>query len=105
MPFDTLNQLARFLGRERLIKAVGTVSVEIVLNQHDFVGIGVEFLTHHSHDAGVIHTGAALRDLDTTLGGEWFKEHEQRTGAVPLVLTVVAQRLAFSGRYWISDLS
>ena len=68
------------------------MDIEIVLDQHDGVGVREVGIGQILQDVSVIDGGVAVRHLDVTLAFERREHHEQVGGAVALVLIVKACR-------------
>ena len=63
-----------------LVKDGIGMGVQVVLNQHDFLGLRVS-RGQDPHEAVVVGARAAGRNLDQALAGTWF-EGDQQTGGV-----------------------
>ena len=64
MPLEPLDQAARLGRLESLLERGGDVRVQIVLDQHDLLGIGEVHIAQILENAGIIDRCAMLGDLD-----------------------------------------
>ena len=94
MPLEPLDEAARLGRLEGLIERGRHVRVQVVLHEHDLVGLRKMNVAQVLENAGIIDRRAPLGDLHMPKAFEWRKQHEQVGGAVALILVVVASRLA-----------
>ena len=78
--------------------------VQIVLDEHDLLGLGEVHVAQGLEDAGVIDSRAPLGDGDMPPALERSEQHEQVGGAAALVLVVVAGRLTRLGGHGLPRL-
>jgi hypothetical protein len=64
------------------------VDVEIILDQHDGLGVGEVVIGQFFQDVRVIHGGMAIGGFDMASAFERGKHHEEVGGAVALVLVI-----------------
>ena len=66
------------------------MSVEVVLHQDDFFGVGKVDIGEFLEYLRVIEGGAAVGDLDVPLSFERCKHHKEIGGAVALIFIIEA---------------
>lgn len=81
------------------------MSIQVVLNQHDLVSVGIDLLAEEAHHVRLIHSRAPLTHDDVTLARQRLKQHEQGAGAMPLVLVVHTLDLPWLGCQWCAHLA
>ena len=76
------------------------MDVEIILDQHDGLGMREVAIGHIFQDVGIVHGGVAVRHLDVAPAFKRREQHEQVGGAVALVFVVDAGCTSSSHRDW-----
>ena len=92
MPFEALDQAARFGGGKGLVERGRFVGVEIVLDQDDFVGVRKVDVGEVRQRVGIVDAGAAVGDLDMAPALERREHHEQIGHAIALIFVIAARR-------------
>jgi hypothetical protein len=69
VPFETLDDPAGLSGSERLIKRRRCVGIQVVLNQHDLLGLGEVDVAEVAQNLGIVDGRATFRNLDPRLRG------------------------------------
>jgi hypothetical protein len=64
------------------------VGIQIVLREHDLLGVQVDLLTQEAHHVRAVHDCAPLVHYDMAPSRQGLEEHEQGAGATPLILVV-----------------
>ena len=80
------------------------VDVEIVLDQHDGLGVREVGIGQILQDVGIIDGGVAVGHLDVTPAFERREQHEQVGGAVALILVIDPLRSPWLGWDWVARL-
>lgn len=98
VPLKALDQTARFLGSKRLLKRGDFVGVEVVGDQNNHLGIGIDVVGYKADKVGKVNGGAPLSDLSGAASGQRFHRSEDVGRALALVLVILAGRLGGLGR-------
>jgi hypothetical protein len=80
VPFETLDQAASLDGRERFVKRGLAVDVEIILDEHDGLGVGKMDVGQVLQDLGIVGRGMAIGNFDVAPSGA----NNMKRLAVPL---------------------
>jgi hypothetical protein len=87
------------LGRlEGLIQRRGCVGVEVVLHQHDLLGVGVVDVDQVLDAVRPVDAGAPVADHDVAPASQRLADHQQVAHAAALVLVVLPGRLPWRDR-------
>lgn len=92
VPLEPTGDAPGFVRREGPIKRGGGVSVQVILNQKDALGLGKMHVAQLFEHMGVVDRRTARADRDMTPTFQGGEQHEQRGGAVPLVFIIPAGR-------------
>src|SRR5277367_5641695 len=98
MPLETLGEAASFLGREGRVERGRRMRAQVVLNQHDLLGVGKTQVGQFFEHLRVIDGGVMVGDLDFAPALQRSERHEYVGHAVALVLVIVPDRLSWLGR-------
>ncbi len=99
MHLEPVRQTLGLRRLERLVQRPRRVRVQIVLHQHDHLGIRVHLVRELAEAFGIILPRPSIRHLYVSLPGQWLEDHEQIRHAVANVLVVVTSDLPWSGRH------
>src|SRR5512132_1005746 len=86
--FELVGQPLGLGGSERLVQRGGCVGVEVVLDQHDPLGVRVVDVDEVLDAVGPVDAGAPVADAHVPPAGQRLADQEQVAGAVALVLVV-----------------
>jgi len=86
--FEFVDQAAGFFGREGRVERRRFVSVEVVLNEHDFLRVGVHHVNQMAYGVGVVDCGALVRHEGFAASFQRSVQHEDVGDAVADVLVV-----------------
>src|ERR1019366_1737851 len=88
MNLQFLDQAASLVRRKRFVQRSRLVRVQVVLHQHNLIGVGVAHIDQILDRLSIIHTGAAFGHFHVTLASERFEHHEHIRRAVALVFII-----------------
>ena len=76
------------------------MGIQVIRNKNDFFGSGELFIEKPLYLFRPINAGAMRQSQGVPPSAERFSEHEDRTGTVPFILTVVLEGvIGFAHRY------
>ena len=81
------------LGRKHLVKLRWRMGVQVVHDQHDFLGLRVLLIDYLANQMGEVHRCAPLRDFHPSLSRQRLEDHEQIGCTLAFVLVIDALRL------------
>ena len=96
--FQAFDQAARFGGSERLVETRRVVGVELIHDQDDLLGGGVEFIAERLDDGGKVEPRAPLAHQRMARSEQRRIEHEHVAGSGAPVLEIAPQAPARLGR-------
>lgn len=70
------------------------MDIQIVDDQHNFLGIGIDDVNQVTQDLSTVQLGAPLADPHFALSHQRFYRQEKSVGAVPLILIIFSQWLS-----------
>src|SRR5690554_822944 len=94
VPFELLSKAARLCWLKTFVKTGWTVNVQIIHDEHNRLGVGIDNVSQLAQDVGEVQLRAALMHPDLTKAGQRFHRQEDRALAMPRIFVVLAPRLS-----------